>query len=351
MADAPLHHNVPHNDEKAIPSDQPPPSSHHMDMHQPSLPAANPSDTSSMGSAATATAMATNKSNQKAESVKSFSSSTSSSSSYRTIQVDGKNPPAPGAKASQQAHALPVKDFIYKVPAPLPDNHPSNIAAKRQQRRCNPCMRRFACIASLIFTVVLLLAIAILLFYLIARPQLPKIDIEALTVAEFNITDSSARNANYAGYIKADMVMKIRMRNMNKKMRVTYADVKGEVSYAGLMISQASIEASGVHQNARNTTSVQLEMHAERVDLSKNMAESMKRSLAANASQLPVQVSTSANVALQLGAWKSRHIPLHATCSAHIAVGVATPAKSALIPNSCVASHPKLPFLLLLPST
>ncbi|MCO5608039.1 hypothetical protein L7F22_062242 [Adiantum nelumboides] len=325
-------------------SDQPPPPD-----PRASSPMANPSETPS--AAATAAASPPASSNKKAESVKSFSSTTSShysasSSSHTAIQVDG-------AKASQQAHALPIKDFVYKVPAPLPDDHPSKLAAKRQQRRCNRCMCRIICIGSILLTAILLLAIGILLFYVIAQPKLPKIDIEALTATEFNITDGSAKSGapKYAGFINAAMVMRVRMRNMNKKMGVRYEDVKGEVWYEGVMISQASMEASGniLHQSARNTTSVQIRMLAEKVGLDKKLTDSTKKSLAANGS-LTIHVNTSANVALQLGAWKSRQVPLQAACSASVAIGTTAVAKSALIPNSCVASHRKLPFVLLFPS-
>ncbi|MCO5581386.1 hypothetical protein L7F22_035268 [Adiantum nelumboides] len=330
--------------EMAASSDQPSPPPHA------ASPTANPRETPS--AAATAVTSPPTNSNKKAESVKSFSSTTSSShysassSSHTAIQVDG-------AKASQQAHALPVKDFVYKVPAPLPDNHPSKLAAKRQQRRCTPCMCRLICIGSILLTAILLLAIGILLFYVIAQPRLPKIDIEALTATEFNITGGSVKSGapKYTGYINAAMVMRVRMRNMNKKMGVRYEDVKGEVWYEGVMISQASMGASGniLHQSARNTTSLQIRMSAEKVGLDKKVTDSTKKSLAANGS-LTIHVSTSANVALQLGAWKSRQVPLQAACSASIAIGTTAVAKSALIPKSCVASQTKLPFVLLFPS-
>ncbi|KAH7292546.1 hypothetical protein KP509_29G073800 [Ceratopteris richardii] len=275
-------------------------------------------------------------------------SSTHSSSASKTSSAAGAAVVVRLPNGCTAVH-FPAKDFIYKVPGPLPDNHPSKRAGKRHHRLCSPCVRRIACMLSLMFIVALFLVIALLLFYIFAQPRLPRIHIESVAVSNFNVTDSlsSTRpSSRYSVYVSTAAAMKLRLQNRSNKMRVRYEGFKGVLLYEGTMISQGAMDPLIFHQSARNITAAQILMRADMVGLAGNEAESMKESFKDNTA-VRLQVGASVTVFLEFGSWDSGPVPLDVNCSIQ-GGDVGNGMTSALIPEGCQIYNHKWPLLLLL---
>ncbi|KAH7282908.1 hypothetical protein KP509_35G052800 [Ceratopteris richardii] len=268
------------------------------------------------------------------------------SSSHALIRKEGSISAASDisrtSKTAPRSQPVP-KDIIYRVPEAITDNHPSKRAARRRRGICRSCFCRCFCVLSILFVLVLLISVAAFVLYLIFQPQLPKIGIESLAVSKFNISDRnpSSNNASdtYASYVTADATMKVVMQNPNKKIRVVYEDLQGELSYEGTVISQALMDPSVLRQNPKNTSAAQIRMLADMVSLGKDETVSMKNDLKAH-SAIHLKVSTSANVVLQLGSWESGHLNMQFNCS--VQIDVRPNATVAHQPEECNTDHSKL---------
>lgn len=242
----------------------------------------------------------------------------------------------------------PRKDFVYKVPLPLPANHPSR-TSKRHRR--SPCCCCLAWLCSVLLTITLLLAIAMLVFYLVDKPRVPKYTVEDLRISKFNVTgqptSKTSTSQEEAGlYLSLEALLRISAWNPNKKLGIYHGDMTVSVFYEGVLISHGTI--APFYQGHKNTTMLQLDLHGNDVALKQDVGTSLKKSLVAKAS-VPLQMEAMAVVAIKLiGAWKSSHVKLSVICSILITSPTSSGNAEALSKSCNVkVSSRSLPFLLL----
>ncbi|MCO5571981.1 hypothetical protein L7F22_025741 [Adiantum nelumboides] len=213
------------------------------------------------------------------------------------------------------------KDFIYKVPQPLPPNHPSVRAERRRQRRGCCCGRSCCCwlgiLCSIFAAIVIILGIAALVLYLVLQPKTPDFSVSDASITSFNLSTQplSASNA-IAGasvYLNADVTFNVSAENPNKKIGIFYDAVDVTLFYDDQNIGQGSIPA--FYQGHRNTTLLLLHMKGQDVGLTSTVGSTLRTTLSVASNSIFLHARTLAEVRIKVGSWKSRASKFQIDCN------------------------------------
>ncbi|KAF8395610.1 hypothetical protein HHK36_019560 [Tetracentron sinense] len=157
-----------------------------------------------------------------------------------TPPMPDKPVPTPGTYVFQ----IP-KDQIYRLPPPENAYHFKNYTRRGKNRR-NPCCCCLYWILGIISLLILLIAIAAGVFYLVFQPKAPIYSVEKVSVRGFNLALSSLT-------VSPEFDVTVKAENPNKKIGIFYE--KGSsvtVSHSNVKLCTGAVPA--FHQPSNNVT-------------------------------------------------------------------------------------------------
>eukprot|EP00249_Psilotum_nudum_P015975 c25604_g1_i2 orf=225-998(-) len=211
--------------------------------------------------------------------------------------------------------------FIYKVPN---NATYSTVPVPPPRRRRSPCCCCLTCLCAGLIAVIAILGIAVLVFYLVVHPRLPKYSIQSAQIKTFNLTPASQN-------LDSDVVFTVRARNPNKKIGIYYDDIDVTLYYDDESIGYGSIPA--FYQGHKNTTMLEVDIQGENTTLDSDAVQTLKSSIDDNSS-IFLYARTRARIRIKIGSWKSRHIKVTVKCTVQVRAPSST-SSSKLLSESC----------------
>jgi len=193
------------------------------------------------------------------------------------------------------------KDQTYRIPPPENAQRYANYT-RRKSRRCRCC----CCLCWLIgilFTLIVLMAIAAGVFYLIVRPEAPKYAIDHVSVKGMNLTSLSTISPEFDVSVRAD--------NGNNKIGIYYeSDSSVEMFYRGVSLCNGVLPA--FYQPSNNVTVFQTVLKGNGIEL----ARSDQRALvnAVTKRSVPLTLKLRAPVKIKVGSVKTWKIRVKVDC-------------------------------------
>lgn len=215
----------------------------------------------------------------------------------------------------------PQKDFIYKVPPPLPADHPSARAAQRQGRGRGSCCGRSCCccigiLCSILAAIVIILGITALVLYLVLQPKTPDFSVSDATITSFNLSAQPLSSSNAVSgaslYLNADVTFNVTAENPNKKIGIYYDEVDVTLFYGDQDIGEGAIP--GFYQGHKNKTFLLLHMKGQDVGLTPALGSTLQTTLQDADNSIVLHARTMAKVRIKVGSWKSRASKFQIDC-------------------------------------
>lgn len=207
---------------------------------------------------------------------------TSPSSSPKTLAEKLKPPPG--------TYVIQVpKDQVFRLPPPENARRFQSYT-RRALRRRGGCCRCLAWTAGLLLFLIVALAVAAGILYLVFRPKIPKYSVDALAVKGFNLS-TAVLSPEFDASIRAD--------NPNKKIGIYYR------SGSSIVLSYEGVElCDGVwptfYQGKRNVTVFQTALTGTGIRLSAAMSEAL--ATAQNGGNVPLKLKIKVPVRVKFGA-------------------------------------------------
>eukprot|EP01018_Ginkgo_biloba_P022433 Gb_27157 [translate_table: standard] len=152
---------------------------------------------------------------------------------------------------------IPVKRQVAEVPI---DKAPAPQAPRyysRPPKRRNCCCRCLAWTFCLLFTLILIVAIVGVIFYLVFQPRIPKYSVEDIQITGFNIDPSDTS-------VDSQFDVTVRARNPNKKIGIYYLKHSHlKVYYEDTKLCSGSLPV--FYQGHKNTTILQVNLTGNNV--------------------------------------------------------------------------------------
>lgn len=192
------------------------------------------------------------------------------------------------------------KDQEYRSAAPPQQRY---APSRPPRRRRNPCCCCLAWIFCPLILLIVLIAIAAGVFYIVYRPQIPKYSLNGISVNRLNITRDLR--------LSSDLTVTVRAQNTNKKIGIFYEDGNRlAVLYSGKVISSGIIPA--FYQAPRNTTLVQIKMTASRVPFTAALKSALDTDQTKGS--VPLDVEMDEPVRLKIGSLKTPKVTIQIRC-------------------------------------
>ncbi|XP_073101420.1 uncharacterized protein At1g08160-like [Elaeis guineensis] len=194
------------------------------------------------------------------------------------------------------------------MPSQLPHHHHHHHHAStwNQPQPQPPLGRRgsglLPCIAISTLVLIILVGLAILIFWLTVRPAPLEFSVDDASTHGFNLT-AKELNATFNLTLRAD--------NPNHRIRVYYDSVNITVWYSDQMV--AFSEVAPFHQSHRNVRTIDVDPVAKSVPLVASVVDNLKHDRSAGAVELEVRVR--ARIRFKVGLAKTKHYTLRAYCS------------------------------------
>ncbi|XP_058078938.1 NDR1/HIN1-like protein 10 [Magnolia sinica] len=141
-----------------------------------------------------------------------------------------------------EAKQVPLNGAYYGPPIPPQQTHHRR---ERGSGCCGPCCL-LSTLFKLIVTIIVVLGIATLIFWLIFRPSKMKVYVENATLTEFNLTDNNILRYNLA--------LDVAIRNPNKRIGIYYDRLEARAYYEGERFGYNPLPA--FYQGHKNTTNL-----------------------------------------------------------------------------------------------
>lgn len=180
-------------------------------------------------------------------------------------------------------------------PQPYPA-YPANQAPRPYRAR------RFL---SIIVALVVIVGIAVLITWLVLRPQRPKFHVENVTVSQLNVKNNE---------LNATMHFNISARNPNKKIGIYYDFVGVGALYRDRKI--VSNRLPGFYQGHKNTTVISCPLSAESLYLDTDVSSNLLGERATGSVDMTVNLN--AFVRFKVGSWRTREHSMSVYC--HVSV-------------------------------
>ncbi|GFS37846.1 late embryogenesis abundant (LEA) hydroxyproline-rich glycoprotein family [Actinidia rufa] len=216
---------------------------------------------------------------------------------------------APMAKPSQSVPVQPAgtyviqipKDQIYRYPPPENARRYQKYSRREPRRRC--CRRCLCWSLSLLASLLLLLAVAAGVLYLVFRPESPKYSIDDVSIHGFNLTSPSA--------VSPEFNVTIRAQNPNDKIGIYYQKESSvTVYYSGINLCNGVLPV--FYQPSNNLTVFQTALKGSKILLTNavhsTLAAEEKRG------ELPFRLNLKAPVKFKVGAVKTWTITFKVKC-------------------------------------
>ncbi|XP_050369706.1 NDR1/HIN1-like protein 13 [Argentina anserina] len=218
----------------------------------------------------------------------------------QTAPLHASNNPQPGTYVVQ----IP-KDQIYRVPPP--ENATLYDKYTRQKPRHNCCR---SCLCWLLFTVaslLLLSAIAAVVFYLVVRPESPNYSVQKISFKGFNLTAASSPSST----VPQQVDVAVRAENPNRKMGIYYErDSSANVVYTDIKLCDGALPA--FYQPPKNVTELETALTGTGIRLTSAAREGLVEAQRQGMVALKLHVRAPARI--KVGSIKSWKITVKVDC-------------------------------------
>ncbi|XP_059665061.1 NDR1/HIN1-like protein 13 [Cornus florida] len=223
-----------------------------------------------------------------------------------------KNPPEVSSKQADPTSEKPVtppstyviqvaKDQIYRYPPPENARRYQSYSRQKPKHRC--CCRCLCWTLGLAALLVVLLAVAAGVFYLVVRPELPKYSVNSIAIRGFNLTSSSS--------ISPEFDVTVRAQNPNDKIGIDYE--KGSsvmVYYTDVHLCDGVLPA--FYQPSNNVTVFETALKGSKVVLSSAVHSALVAEL--KRKTVPFRLNLRAPVKVKVGGVKTWTITVKVKC-------------------------------------
>uniref|UniRef100_A0A5B7ABP5 Late embryogenesis abundant protein LEA-2 subgroup domain-containing protein n=1 Tax=Davidia involucrata TaxID=16924 RepID=A0A5B7ABP5_DAVIN len=205
-------------------------------------------------------------------------------------------PPPPGTYVIQ----VP-KDQIYRHPPPENARRYQNYTRRKARRSF--CCRCLCWTLGLIALLIVLLAVAAGILYLVFRPKAPKYSVDDVAIRGFNLTSSST--------ISPEFDVTVRARNPNDKIGIYYQKASSvKVYYSDINLCNGVLPT--FYQPSNNVTIFQKALKGSKILLT----SAVNSALVAEQKQgkVPLRLNLKAPVKIKVGAVKTWTITVKVKC-------------------------------------
>lgn len=223
-------------------------------------------------------------------------------------------PPFPSTKSQLYGASRPS----YR---PQPDN-------RRRSRCCSICIWLTVIIAA----VVILLAVASTVVYLIYRPHRPSFSVTSLKIDSLKFTPSSQLNSKF------DLILATT--NPNKKVKFIYSPISVAVLSNGVDLGDG-LFPEFVHEK-RNTTAMKVTVESGGGEIDGEPVDSLKAAMKSKAG-FPLEIKVETKVKVKMGWLKTPKIGLRVHCDG-ITAGVPTVKKKTAVGAAVENAECKVDF-------
>ncbi|KAA8550047.1 hypothetical protein F0562_001731 [Nyssa sinensis] len=205
-------------------------------------------------------------------------------------------PPPPGTYVIQ----VP-KDQIYRYPPPENARRYQNYTRRKPRHSC--CCRCLCWTLGLIALLIVLVAVAAGILYLVFRPEAPKYSVDDVAIRDFNLTSSSS--------ISPEFDVTVRANNPNDKIGIYYQKESSvNVYYSDINLCNGVLPT--FYQPSNNITVFQMPLKGSNILLT----SAVNSALAAEQRQgkVPFRLNLKAPVKIKVGAVKTWTITVKVEC-------------------------------------
>ncbi|KAG1355019.1 putative NDR1/HIN1-like protein 2 [Cocos nucifera] len=181
------------------------------------------------------------------------------------------------------------------MPSPRTRSTPSPYSRTRP-----PNLLRWIAITALVFLI--LVGLAILIFWLVVRPSSLRYSVDDASIHGFNLT-ANELNASFNLTLRAD--------NPNHRVGVYYDTFDVEVWISDQRV--AFTEVAPFYQGHRNVTTIEVDPIARSVPLLTSVADNIKHDRTAGVVEMEVRVR--ASIRFKVGLAKTKHYTMTVDCS------------------------------------
>ncbi|XP_023548119.1 chaperonin CPN60-like 2, mitochondrial [Cucurbita pepo subsp. pepo] len=225
--------------------------------------------------------------------------------------ADRVHPNAAGKKASANANSNSDDNINPTANAPpFPSTKSQLYGASRPTFRPQPHNRRRStccsiCIwlTAIIVTVIVLIAVASTVVYLIYRPHRPSFSVTALKIDSFKFTPNSQLNSKFDLNLAAT--------NPNKKVKFIYSPISVAISSNGVDLGDGSFPEF-VHEK-RNITAMKVTAISSGGEIEGEPVDSLKAAIKSKAG-LPLEIKVETKVKVKMGWLKMPKVGLRVLC-------------------------------------
>jgi len=207
-------------------------------------------------------------------------------SSSRSSEKGGVDPvPVPPSSGRRMRVQLPKDQVISRR------EHPRYYSPPPKRR--NSCCRCLCCTICFLIALVVIIAIACGVLYLVFRPKIPKYSVESIQITNFTINPDYSTNCQFAVNIKA--------RNPNKKIGIYYLDNSHlAVSYLGTELCTGALTV--FYQGHQNTTFLNVALSGTGAQLTNDMVSTLAAQQ--KSSSIPLNLKADVPVKIKVGKLK-----------------------------------------------
>ncbi|KAK7306750.1 hypothetical protein VNO77_44706 [Canavalia gladiata] len=196
------------------------------------------------------------------------------------------------------------KDQVYRVPPPESALRYANYSRRKNRRsRCCCCL---CCFISIVFSLVVLLAIASGVFYFVFRPKAPDYAIERVAVKGMNLTSPS-----FTAALSPEFDVTVRADNDNSKIGIYYEDGSSlEMFYNDARLCDGALPA--FYQPSNNVTVFDTVLRGNGIALTTSDQTALVNDVAKQS--VPLTLKLRAPVKIKVGSVKTWKITVKITC-------------------------------------
>ncbi|KAJ4977792.1 hypothetical protein NE237_008572 [Protea cynaroides] len=196
------------------------------------------------------------------------------------------------------------KDQIYRFPSPENAARYERYSRGKPRRGC--CCRCFCCCFSFIVTLIVLIGIAALVFYLVVKPKAPSYSVSSISIVGFNLNQltSQTLTPEFDVYVSAD--------NPNTKIGIYYEPSSSVEIYSSSNVKLSNGTVPVFYQPTQNVTVFEVIMKGT-VPLTTALNSTLLQEQSAG--KIPLELYCNVPVKLKIGSVSTWKITVKVTCN------------------------------------
>lgn len=225
----------------------------------------------------------------------------------------------------------PAGTYVIQIPKDQIFRHPSPENARRYQKYSSSKKpRRSCCCCCLCWTLglaailIVLLAVAAGVFYLVFRPEAPSYSVQDISIAGFNVSSAASGSR-----ISPEFNVTVRADNPNKKISIYY-EKDSSINVYHSDVNWCSGVLPAFHQPSRNVTVFQTKLKGSGIVLTSAVRETLVNQQ--RQGNIPLKLNLKAPVKIKVGSVKTWTITVKVSCN--VMVDNLT-AESKIVSNDC----------------